>query len=364
MWDSNRSSSEQSSNMSSTSPSERKSMSILFPVIIMIIGTVGSTLALMLAYRSYHQMKNMRKKRFLLIIGAVAVTDLTSQLLISPIIIILYLTNRQWSSVDPSNTLCAFFGICMTIFGLCPLLLASAMAAEWTLAIHAPHCYSNYITIRLTKVVVVSTWVSVVIFALLPTVGFGRYTLQWPGTWCFINTGSQNLGNTIYVSIFTVLGIASLLITLSCNVATIRGLLVCSKNKISSTNKQWEKITLETLIQLMGIMCVAYVCWSPLLVLLLIKICTRSWSDHGYTSSDKPSSPNTGMQNDSSFLLIAIRLASFNQILEPWVYLLLRESLFRKVCQLVEAVTSRSVKGVNEITVTAEESGDLKEEIT
>ncbi|XP_067845811.1 prostaglandin E2 receptor EP3 subtype [Heptranchias perlo] len=364
MWDGINSSSGQPNNKSSASATQCVSVSVIFPVTMMIAGIVGNTLALLLVYRSYHKKENKRKKSFLLILGALALTDLTGKLLTSPVVISVYLTNRQWSRVDPSGTLCAFFGVCMTTFGLCPLFLASAMAIERTLAIHAPHYYSNHMTTRVTKLMVVSIWAGVVIFALLPTVGVGRYTLQWPGTWCFINTGNQILGNTIFASTFTVLGISSLLVTLTCNVATIRGLVVRCKRKVSSSNKHWERITVETLIQLMGIMCVLCACWSPLLVLMLKMIYTESSSDHCYTSPVKPSSPNTELQDDCNFLLTTIRLASLNQILDPWVYLLLREILLRKVCQVANAVTNCSVEGCKETPVTIEARTHLKEQIT
>ncbi|XP_072367138.1 prostaglandin E2 receptor EP3 subtype isoform X2 [Scyliorhinus torazame] len=263
MWGGINSSSEQP-NSNKSSANECVSVSVIFPVTMMVTGIVGNTLALLLVYRSYHKKENKRKRSFLLIIGALALTDLTGKLLTSPVVISVYVSNRQWSRVDPSGNLCAFFGVCMTTFGLCPLFLAGAMAIERTLAIHAPQYYSNHMTTRLTKLVVLSIWLCVMIFALLPIAGVGRYTLQWPGTWCFINTGNHILGNTIFASTFTVLGITSLLVTVSCNVATIRGLVVRCKKKLSS-NKQLERITVETLMQLMGIMCVLCVCWSPLL---------------------------------------------------------------------------------------------------
>ncbi|XP_078418040.1 prostaglandin E2 receptor EP3 subtype [Cetorhinus maximus] len=362
MWDGINSSSGQPSNKSSVN--ECVSVSVVFPVIMMITGIVGNSLALLLVYKSYHKKENKKKKSFLLIIGALALTDLTGKLLISPVVISVYLTNRQWSRVDPSGNLCAFFGVCMTTFGLCSLFLASAMAIERTLAIHAPQYYSNHMTTRLTKLVVLSIWFGVVIFALLPIAGVGKYTLQWPGTWCFINTGKHILGNTIFASTFTVLGITSLLVTFSCNVATIRGLVVRCKKKLSA-NKQWERITVETLIQLMGIMCVLCVCWSPLLALMLKMIYTESSSDHCYTPPPaKSSSLNTELQTDCNFLLVAIRLASLNQILDPWVYLLFREILLRKVCQVANAVTNCSVEGFKEIPVTVEARGHLKEQTT
>ncbi|XP_060685559.1 prostaglandin E2 receptor EP3 subtype [Hemiscyllium ocellatum] len=364
MWGGFNSSSEQPNNKSSVFAAECVSVSVFFPVTMMIAGIVGNTLALLLVYRSYHKKENKRKKSFLLIIGALALTDLTGKLLTSPVVISVYMTNRQWSRVDPSGNLCSFFGLCMTTFGLCPLFLASAMAIERTLAIHAPQYYSHHMTTRLTKLVVLSIWLGVVAFALLPVAGVGKYTLQWPGTWCFINTGNHILGNTIFASTFTVLGITSLLVTLSCNVATIRGLVVRCKKKLTTSNRQWERITVETLMQLMGIMCVLSVCWSPLLVLMSKMIYTESSSDHCYTSPNNISGLNNELQADCNFLLTAIRLASLNQILDPWVYLLLREILLRKVCQVANAVTNCSVEEFKEIPVTVEPRDQEKKQTT
>lgn len=47
---------------------------------------------------------------------------------------------------------------------------------------------------------------------------------------------------------------------------------------------------------------------------------------------------------DCNFFLTAIRLASLNQILDPWVYLLLREILLRKFCQVANAVSNCSLE--------------------
>ncbi|XP_043942772.1 prostaglandin E2 receptor EP3 subtype-like [Protopterus annectens] len=249
-----------------------RSMSVALPVTMMVSGMIGNALALLLAYKSYHRKDNKRKCSFLIFIGSLALTDMTGQLLTSPIVISVYLSDRNWDLVDPSRHLCAFFGLCMTIFGLCPLFLANAMAVERTLAILAPHWYSNHMTARLTKSVVLFIWGCVILFAMLPIVGAGKYTLQWPCTWCFISTGDGLLsGNTIFALTFAGLGTCSLIVTFGCNLATIKGLVTRCKTRtsVSQTSRQWERITVETMIQLMGIMCVLFACWSPLLVLLL-----------------------------------------------------------------------------------------------
>lgn len=58
-----------------------------------------------------------------------------------------------------------------------------------------------------------------------------------------------------------------------------------------------------------------------------------------------PLSQTTGPEDhfDCNFFLTAIRLASLNQILDPWVYLLFREILLRKFCIVANAVSNCSL---------------------
>ncbi|XP_076870866.1 prostaglandin E2 receptor EP3 subtype [Brachyhypopomus gauderio] len=323
------------------------SVSVAFPISMMVTGMVGNSLAIFLVCNSYRKKENKRKRSFLLCIGSLALTDFFGQLLTSPIVISVYRAGLRWERVDEAGTLCAFFGVCMTTFGLCSLFLASAMAIERALAITTPHWYSINMKPNVTKQVLVTIWCVVLFFALLPVVGVGEYTLQWPGTWCFISTGDTDLtGNTFFASTFAVLGIFSLLVTFSCNVVTIRALVTRCKMKAnaSQSSKQWERLTTETVIQLMGIMCVLLVCWSPLLILMLKMIYNHTSSHHC-----KPSTvtllPSQDLQMDCNFFLTVIRLASLNQILDPWVYLLLREILLRKFCQVANAVSTCSLDG-------------------
>ncbi|XP_062280528.1 prostaglandin E2 receptor EP3 subtype [Scomber scombrus] len=323
-------------------------VSVGFPITMMITGMVGNSLALILVYISYRKKENKRKKSFLLCIGSLALTDLFGQLLTSPIVISVYRADLKWERIDSSGNLCAFFGVCMTTFGLCALFLASAMAIERAMAITNPHWYSNHMKTSVTKQTLVAIWCLVLLFALLPVAGVGKYTRQWPGTWCFISTGDREVPGNMFFSItFAVLGIFSLLVTVSCNVMTIRGLIIRCKTKsgTSQSSKQWERLTTETVIQLLGIMCVLVICWSPLLVLMLRMISTQV-SSHECNSPAGSFNHTSGrdVQLDCNFFLTAIRLASLNQILDPWVYLLFREILLRKFCIMANAVTNCSIE--------------------
>uniref|UniRef100_A0A2K6M7H8 Prostaglandin E receptor 1 n=1 Tax=Rhinopithecus bieti TaxID=61621 RepID=A0A2K6M7H8_RHIBE len=73
----------------------------------------------------------------------------------------------------------------------------------------------------------------------------------------------------------------------------------------------------EMLGQLVGIMVVSCICWSPMLVLVALAV--GGWSS---TSLQRP-------------LFLAVRLASWNQILDPWVYILLRQAVLRQLLRFL-----------------------------
>ncbi|KAM6124204.1 prostaglandin E2 receptor EP3 subtype [Pterocles gutturalis] len=331
-------------------------VSVAFPLSMMITGIVGNALAMLLVSRSYRAKKSRRKRSFLLCIGSLALTDLLGQLLTSPIVISVYLSDRAWDAVDPSGRLCAFFGFSMTVFGLCPLFIASAMAVERTLAIRAPHWYSSHMKTRVTRAVLLGIWLAVFAFALLPVAGLGQYTLQWPGTWCFISTGDSRLsGSLFFAATFAVLGLLSLVVTVACNLATIEALVSRCRTKAtaSRSSKQWGRIAMETLIQLLGIMCVLSACWSPLLIMMLKMIFSHTSFEHCRRFSGEAQSSE--LHKECNFFLTAVRLASLNQILDPWVYLLLRKILLQKFCQAASAVSKCSNNEWKERSITLSE---------
>ncbi|XP_075365107.1 prostaglandin E2 receptor EP3 subtype [Mycteria americana] len=331
-------------------------VSVAFPLTMMIAGIVGNALAMLLVSRSYRTKESRRKRSFLLCIGSLALTDLLGQLLTSPIVISVYLSGRAWDAIDPSCHLCAFFGFSMTVFGLCPLFIASAMAVERTLAIRAPHWYASHMKTRVTKTVLLGIWLAVFAFALLPIAGLGQYTLQWPGTWCFISTGdSQLTGSLFFASTFAILGLLSLMVTVVCNLATIEALVSRCRTKatVSRSSKQWGRIAIETLIQLLGIMCVLSACWSPLLITMLKMIFSHTSFEPCKGFSHEAQSLE--LRKECNFFLIAVRLASLNQILDPWVYLLLRKILLQKFCQAASAVSKCSNNDWKERSITLSE---------
>ncbi|NWW39506.1 PE2R3 protein, partial [Panurus biarmicus] len=312
-------------------------VSVAIPLTMMLTGVVGNALAMLLVSRSYRAKGSRRKRSFLLCIGSLALTDMLGQLLTSPIVISVYLSGRPWATMDPSGRLCDFFGVSMTVFGLCPLLIASAMAVERALAIRAPHWYASHMSPRATERGLAAIWAAGLAFALLPLAGLGRYALQWPGTWCFISTA----GGSAFAAAFAALGLLSLVVTGACNLATIEALVSRCRAKAGAAQpgSRWGRIATETLLQLLGITCVLAACWSPLLITML-----RMISEHGAgpCRGGWGESRRWELRKECNLSLTAVRLASLNQILDPWVYLLLRKILLRKFCQAASAVSKCS----------------------
>lgn len=78
----------------------------------------------------------------------------------------------------------------------------------------------------------------------------------------------------------------------------------------------------------------------------MLRMISTQVSSHECNST-AVASPNSSVRDvhlDCNFFLTAIRLASLNQILDPWVYLLLREILLRKFCLMANAVSNCSIE--------------------
>lgn len=79
---------------------------------------------------------------------------------------------------------------------------------------------------------------------------------------------------------------------------------------------------------------------------LMIKMISSRVSSHQCNPTALPSghAPGRDVHLDCNFFLTAIRMASLNQILDPWVYLLLREIFLRKFCIVANAVSNCSIE--------------------
>lgn len=158
----------------------------------------------------------------------------------------------------------------MVFFGLCPLFLGCAMAAERCLGVTRPLLHAHLVTTARTKMALTVIWFSALCVSLLPSFNLGDYALQYPGTWCFIKVMDDiKATDMAFMILFSGLGLSSLALAFVCN--TISGIkLVKARLKKKSCSQRFSARSHDTemVVQLVGIMVTSCICWSPLLVSL------------------------------------------------------------------------------------------------
>lgn len=278
------------------------------PIFSMTLGAVSNVLALALLAQVAGRLRRRRSAAtFLLFVASLLAIDLAGHVIPGALVLRLYAAGHA-----PAGGACHFLGGCMVFFGLCPLLLGCGMAVERCVGVTQPLLHAARVSVsraRLALAVLASVALAV---ALLPLAHVGRYELQYPGTWCFISLGPRGgWRQALFAGLFAGLGLAALLAALVCN--TLSGLALlrarwrrrCSRRFTETTGpddrRRWgsrgprlasassassiasASATLrssrgggstrrihahdvEMVGQLVGIMVVSCICWSPLLV--------------------------------------------------------------------------------------------------
>ncbi|XP_076000348.1 prostaglandin E receptor 1c (subtype EP1) [Genypterus blacodes] len=315
----------------------------------MTFGAISNITALVILIKSRIQSRRHAKVPFLLLVGALLVTDLGGHLIPGGFAMYLHVDYNQRLNVTrhatkPTEIFCQVFGASMVFFGLCPLLIGSAMAVERCVGITQPLRHNTSMTMTRVRRVVLLLASLALLLALLPVCTVGTYTVQFPGTWCFLPLlGSRSVADTNLILAFSCLGLCALTLSLFCNILSGLALLqarVRSKNvnpKAAATcirrasNTSFGPVLfsldVEMMVQLAVITVVSCVCWIPFLIRILWSV-----ADEGSTGS---------VQQTGGLILLSLRMASWNQILDPWVYILLRRAVLYRVCCTV--TTQRSM---------------------
>uniref|UniRef100_A0A8C4SVJ3 Thromboxane A2 receptor n=1 Tax=Erpetoichthys calabaricus TaxID=27687 RepID=A0A8C4SVJ3_ERPCA len=304
-----------------TQPVVASSASPAIPGLSMTLGAMSNIIALVILAKSYARFRRRSKATFLLFASSLVVTDFAGHVIPGAFVLRLYAVGMKWHAIDHSGALCQLLGACMVFFGLCPLFLGCAMAIERCVGVTRPLLHSALVTSTRTKLTLASIWLFALCIALLPTLNFGKYTTQYPETWCFIGVhGHTRVSDVAFGLLFSLLGLASLAAALLCN--TISGItLVSARLRKRVCNRRAKSHDIEMVVQLLGIMVVSCICWSPILVSHTIGTMTQQ------TRRD--------VCHYRWLMFLGVRLASWNQILDPWVYILLRRAVLRKIYQIV-----------------------------
>ncbi|NXY37465.1 TA2R protein, partial [Pomatorhinus ruficollis] len=282
-----------------------------------LIGLCSNLFALCVLVSSSRKLSSQARSSFLIFLCGLVVTDFMGLLVTASVIIPYHFTKFSWVEVDPGCHLCNFLGFSMVFFGQCPLLLGATMAGERFLGINRPFSRSTSLSKRRAWAIVGLVWGFSCLLGLLPVFGLGRYTLQFPGSWCFL-TLLPDTGDVVFCLIFALLGIISVLLSFVLN--TISVVTLCRVYHDRESVQRRRDSEVEMMVQLVGIMIIATICWMPLLIFIVQMVLQHL-----------PGQAQVLPTDTQEMLLIYIRMVTWNQILDPWVYILFRRAVLQRV---------------------------------
>ncbi|KAM3914450.1 prostaglandin F2-alpha receptor [Leptodactylus fuscus] len=304
-------------------------ISVFFSIVFMTVGITSNSLAIVILLKAYQRFRKKSKASFLLFASGLVFTDLFGHLINGTIAVFVYASNREWSKFDHANVLCSIFGMCMVFFGLCPLLLGSVMAVERCIGVTDPIFHSTKMTSRHAKMILGFVWLFAILVAFLPIVTLRSYHIQATKTWCFLKTEQiEDWMDQFNLLLFSSLGLLSLAISFLCNAMT--GITLLRSKLKSQQHRQGRSYHLEMIIQLLAIMCVSCICWTPFLV-TMANIGLKKY----------------GSQDPHETILFSLRMATWNQILDPWVYILLRKTVLRKLFRIARRCCGVEIIGLH-----------------
>lgn len=320
--------------MNTTTTTKTATMPPTIPVIMFIFGVVGNVIAIVVLRISR---KEQKETTFYTLVCGLAVTDLLGTLLASPVTIATYMKG-SWPGDMP---LCQYSGFILLFFFLVQLNIVFAMSVERFLAINHAYFYNEYINQKLAALTLLAIYVSNIVFCALPSLGFGQVKLQRPGTWCFIDWHNDNdtavkTYNLIYAGVNSVV----VLSTVICNVMVCGALILMHKRFIRRTSLGTDQrrvadlrrrrsfgrlagAEIQMVILLIATSAVVLICSIPLVLRIFVNQLYRNQKEE-----------TLGLNKD----LLAIRMASVNPILDPWVYILLRKTVVLKLMEKIKCL--------------------------
>nr|XP_056703835.1 prostaglandin E2 receptor EP4 subtype [Euleptes europaea] len=308
------------------------------PTIMFIFGVVGNLIAIVVLCKSR---KEQKETTFYTLVCGLAVTDLLGTCLVSPVTIVTYLQNK-WPGGDQ---LCEYSSFILLFFGLSGLSIICAMSIERYLAINHAYFYNHYVDKKLAGLTLFAIYVSNVLFCALPSMGLGKTTLHYPHTWCFIDWRTNVSTYAAYSYMYAGFSSFLIMVTVVSNVLVCMALIrmhrqfmrrtslgtdtACSRLSDFRRRRSFRRMAgaeIQMVILLIATSLVVLICSIPLVV--------RVFVNQLY----QPPVVRAIQQNPD---LQAIRIASVNPILDPWVYILLRKTVLSKAIEKVKCLFCR-----------------------
>ncbi|XP_056138416.1 prostaglandin E receptor 4 (subtype EP4) a [Lampris incognitus] len=302
------------------------------PSVMFIFGVVGNVIAIVVLCKSR---KEQKETTFYTLVCGLAVTDLLGTLLASPVTIATYVKG-SWPGGD---LLCQYFGFTMLFFSLAGLSIICAMSIERYIAINHAYFYNDYVDQRLAGLTLVAIYISNALFCALPGMGFGQVKKQYPQTWCFIEWRSNVSSDAAFSYMYAGFSSILILLTVICNVLVCGALIRMHRlfvRRLSLGTDVGRSVDprrrgrsfghlagaeIQMVILLIGTSAVVLICSIPLVAQVFLNQLYKTPVE---------------LRLDKNPDLRAIRFASFNPILDPWIYILLRKAVLLKLIEKIK----------------------------
>ncbi|XP_074851725.1 prostaglandin E2 receptor EP4 subtype [Carettochelys insculpta] len=308
------------------------------PTVMFIFGVVGNLIAIVVLCKSR---KEQKETTFYTLVCGLAITDLLGTCLVSPVTIVTYLQHR-WPG---GMALCEYSSFILLFFGLSGLSIICAMSIERYLAINHAYFYNHYVDKKLAGLTLFAIYVSNVLFCAMPSMGLGKSTLHYPRTWCFIDWQTQVATHAAYSYMYAGFSSFLIMVTVVCNVLVCVALIRMHRQFMRRTSlgtdntatrlsdfrrrrsfRRMAGAEIQMVILLIATSLVVVICSIPLVVRVFVNQLYR---------------PGIVMEISQNPDLQAIRIASVNPILDPWVYILLRKTVLSKAIEKIKCLFCR-----------------------
>ncbi|CAG2246270.1 prostaglandin F2-alpha receptor-like isoform X1 [Mytilus edulis] len=284
-------------------------------VVSFVLGVIGNILAICVIFRSR---KRRRLGVFHRLVVTLAFTDLFGIITTSPVVFAAF---SGKVCLKTSESLCNYMAFMMIFAGLATVLIVGAMALDRYFAVLHPFKYNSVKKDFIVNLVISGIWLFSVLMSVLPIMGLGENVVHYPKSWCFYNFFGDRVEDKIYGYLYSILGLGIICLTAIMNLLVIVGIIsgrrsVSRRGSISNKKSRSRK-DISMSVFLVAIVLVFAVCWAPFMIRLIIN-------------------QSRTVKRNNKADLNALILASWNQVLDPWVYLLFRHEMLKRFVHLVE----------------------------
>ncbi|CAJ0967263.1 unnamed protein product [Ranitomeya imitator] len=302
------------------------------------MGVLGNLLALGIL-GVHRRERRARASPFCILVTGLAVTDLLGTCVLSPVVFVSYAKQASLLALG-SEPLCKLFAFAMTFFNLSSMMILFFMAFERCLALSHPYVYAQHSWgHRLARASLPISYVLPALLCALPLIGVGEHKQYCPGTWCFIRMAVPPTTGKDGALAFSLL-YASLTGLLILAIFTVQCLCDCQPVPYEEGAEGEKRLTAQR-----G--------RHPRVV--------PGSRRRGAGTSHPPGAHDLNIHGLRAFLgalynkgdpmdetgdLMAFRFSALNPILDPWIFIIFRGSVFRKLQSLLCTAWNKPTKPV------------------